>query len=75
MLKAAAPPPRKLAKMLLADKELAALPNVHIFTRKQSPFDHDKEIGRLKLIKEELAKRNLPLIGPREPPRRPVQRR
>jgi hypothetical protein len=72
MLKAANPPHRKLANRLLADKELAALPNVMILTKKPSSFAHDKEIGRLKLIKEELGKRGLSLHEPRG---RPVQRR
>lgn len=54
--------PPKLAAVLKekADDGLSALPNVHLHDRRWRPMDREKEIGREKLIREELTRRNLP---------------
>ena len=57
------PKPKKLAEILLMKPELATLPNVQIFDRRHTPIDKEKEVGRWKLIEEELEKRNLPVTG------------
>ena len=57
------PKPKKLAQNLLASKSITGLPNVHIMDRRYTPIDREKEIGRWKVIEEELIKRNLPVTG------------
>ncbi|EFW16951.1 hypothetical protein D8B26_003757 [Coccidioides posadasii str. Silveira] len=60
---ASKPKPAKLADILIAEGKFAALPNVKIFDRRQTPIDHEKEVGRWKIIEEELTKRGLPVTG------------
>ncbi|WEW59061.1 hypothetical protein PRK78_004529 [Emydomyces testavorans] len=60
---ASKPKPAKLAEILISEGKFAALPNVKIFDRRQTPIDHEKEIGRWKVIEEELVKRGLPVTG------------
>lgn len=57
------PKPAKLADILIAEGKFAALPNVKIFDRRQTPIDQEKEVGRWKVIEEELTKRGLPVTG------------
>ncbi|OJD12766.1 hypothetical protein AJ78_06683 [Emergomyces pasteurianus Ep9510] len=57
------PKPKKLAEQLLQDKRLISLPNVKIMDRRYTPIDKEKEIGRWKIIEEELTKRGLPVTG------------
>ncbi|KAI1951932.1 hypothetical protein LOZ57_001345 [Ophidiomyces ophidiicola] len=57
------PEPEKLADILIAEGKYASLPNVKIFDRRQTPIDHEKEIGRWKIITQELTKRQLPVTG------------
>ncbi|KAF1814727.1 hypothetical protein P152DRAFT_411479 [Eremomyces bilateralis CBS 781.70] len=56
-------PPKqpKLAQGLLASELLAALPNVKISGKKISEIQRETEVGRWKVIKEELRSRDLPL--------------
>lgn len=51
----------KLAEGLLANEELASLPNVRISGKRIGEITRETEIGRWKVIKEELLRRNLPL--------------
>ncbi len=57
------PKPKKLAEILLARSDLMALPNVEIYDRRYTPIDKEKELGRWKIIEEELQKRGLPVTG------------
>ena len=54
------PKPKKVADILAADTELTSLPNVKIYNKKQTSIHHEIEIGRLKVIEEELLARGLP---------------
>lgn len=57
------PKPKKLAEHLVS-KELAELPNVQISRRRYGLIDKEKEVGRWKVIKQELEKFGLqPLKG------------
>lgn len=53
---------------------LAHLPNVTIHARRQTSIDRHKEVGRWKVIEEELRKRGLPVTGRREDGRPDVLR-
>jgi hypothetical protein len=55
--------PKKLAELMEQDPKLAPLPNVKIHTRRISPIDKEKEVGRWKVIKQELMERGLPVTG------------
>ncbi|VUC28579.1 unnamed protein product [Clonostachys rosea] len=55
--------PSNLAEELLAKPEVTELPNVRVHSRKVGPIDKEIEIGRWKVIEEELKKRGLPVTG------------
>ncbi|CAH0014721.1 unnamed protein product [Clonostachys rhizophaga] len=55
--------PSSLADELLAKPEVTKLPNVRVHSRKVGPIDKEIEIGRWKIIEEELKKRDLPVTG------------
>ena len=57
------PTPKKLAEALLLKSELNALPNVEIFERRHTPIDKEKEVGRWKVIEQELTRKGLPVTG------------
>ena len=59
------PKPKKLAEMLLQNPTIAALPNVEVFDRRQTPIDKEKEVGRWKIIEQELREKGLPVTGNR----------
>ncbi|KAK2741593.1 hypothetical protein FQN57_005576 [Myotisia sp. PD_48] len=59
----AKPKPKKLADQLIAEGLFDGLANVKIFDRRQTPIDKEKEVGRWKVIEEELTKRGLPVTG------------
>ena len=59
------PEPKKLAEALLARPDLLALPNVEIFSKRHTPIDKEMEVGRWKVIEQELKKRDLPVTGHR----------
>jgi len=55
--------PKKLAERMEQDPKLTPLPNVKIHTRRISPIDKEKEVGRWKVIERELMERGLPVTG------------
>ena len=57
------PKAKKLAEEIQDQGELAELSNVKIYDRRVTPIDKDKEIGRWKIISQELEKRGLPVTG------------
>ena len=57
------PKPKKIAEALLNSNPVADLPNVQILERRYGPIDREIEVGRWKVIKEELEKRGLPVTG------------
>jgi hypothetical protein len=63
LLTASKPKPQKLAQSLAANEQLMSLPNVKIMGRRMTPIDKEKEIGRWKIIEEELTRRGLPVTG------------
>ena len=65
------PKPKKLADNLIS-KELAELPNVQISKRRYGLIDKEKEVGRWKVIKQELERLNLQPIKGRGIGRKPV---
>ncbi|KAI5309248.1 hypothetical protein KEM55_003683 [Ascosphaera atra] len=61
--RASKPKPKKTADVLLADEELVSLPNVKILPKRYTPIDKEVEVGRWKIIEEELIARDLPVTG------------
>jgi len=57
------PKPKTLAETLMQKQELAGISNVKIMTRRETPVDKEKEVGRWKLIEAELKNRGLPVLG------------
>lgn len=57
------PKPGKLAEKLAVADTLASLPNVKLVSRRVGYIDKEKEIGRWKVIEQELLDRGLPLRG------------
>ena len=63
LLQESKPKPKKLADHLLTKPDLAGLSNVHIMTRRQTPVDRDKQVGRWKIIEAELQSKGLPVLS------------
>ncbi|KAJ2898938.1 hypothetical protein MKZ38_003571 [Zalerion maritima] len=58
------PKPTKLFEFIEERKpELTNLPNVKVYSRRVTPIDKEKEVGRWKVIERELEKRGLPATG------------
>lgn len=57
------PKPKKLADHLLVKQDLVNLPNVHIMSRRETPVDKDKGVGRWKIIESELKSKGLPVLS------------
>ena len=57
------PEPKKLADALRLNPELVTLPNVEIMDRRHTPIDKEKEVGRWKIIEQELKRKGLPVTG------------
>lgn len=57
------PPAKKLAEVIEQKGELVRLPNVNVYTRRVTPIDKEKMVGRWKVIVNELDKRELPIVG------------
>jgi hypothetical protein len=62
-LEAIKPRPKNLAETLATKTELASLPNVKIMSRRETPVDKEKAVGRWKIIEAELRSRGLPVFG------------
>lgn len=57
------PKPRKLAQVLEQQSSLKVLRNVNIAAKRVTPIDKEKQVGRWKLIEQELTERGLPITG------------
>jgi len=57
--------PKKLAQTPQLQKLKVNVPNVSVHSRRQTPIDKERQIGRWKVIEEELIKRDLPVTGSR----------
>ena len=57
------PKPKKLAEALMGRPDVVTIPNIQFFDRRHTPIDKEKEVGRWKLIEEELQKKGLPVTG------------
>ena len=57
------PKPRKLVDTLKQRADLLALPNVSVYSKRVTPIDKEKSVGRWKIIKQELEARGLPVTG------------
>jgi hypothetical protein len=62
-LEAIKPRPKNLAETLATKTELTSLPNVKIISRRETPVDKEKAVGRWKIIEAELRSRGLPVLG------------
>ncbi|KAK0744268.1 hypothetical protein B0T21DRAFT_447536 [Apiosordaria backusii] len=58
-----APKAKKLAEEIENKQIFQSLPNVRVFPRRVTPIDKEKMVGRWKVIREELERRGLPVIG------------
>lgn len=61
------PKPKKLAQALTVNEKLKNLPNVQLFGRRYTPIDREQELGRWKVIVDQLKERDLPIRGQRPP--------
>ena len=57
------PKPKRIADALLNSNLVTHLPNVQILNKRYTMIDREIEIGRWKVIKEELEKKHLPVPG------------
>lgn len=57
------PKPKKLAEILQEETSFSELSNVKLHSKKIGAIDREVEIGRWKVIEEELKKRDLPVTG------------
>lgn len=55
--------PTKLAEAIEQQGELAKLPNVQVHATRRTPVHKHQEVGRWKVIVEELEKRKIPATG------------
>ena len=60
------PKPSKVIDALTQRGELAELPNVSVYGRRQTPVDRERSVGRWKVIEKELKERGLPVFGKQE---------
>lgn len=59
------PEPKRLAEARQMKEVNLDLPNVKVHQYRQTPIDKEKQVGRWKVIEEELLARNLPVTGSR----------
>jgi len=57
------PKPARVAEALEQNAKLAKLRSVKVFDRRITPIDKEREVGRWKVIEQELAERGLPATG------------
>lgn len=62
ILRATKPNPVKVAERLRATEELASLRNVKVSSKRQTIVQKERQVGRLKVIDEELRRRGLPTL-------------
>jgi hypothetical protein len=60
------PKPNKVIDALKQRADLVELPNVSIYSRRQTPVDKERKVGRWKVIEKELRDRGLPVFGKQE---------
>ncbi|KAJ4417146.1 hypothetical protein N0V82_006346 [Gnomoniopsis sp. IMI 355080] len=56
-------PPRKVYEAVQQRGELNKLPNVAVYSKRRTPVDVARAVGRWKIVKQELQKRGLPVLG------------
>ncbi|KAK6418592.1 hypothetical protein LTR95_017177 [Oleoguttula sp. CCFEE 5521] len=59
------PAPKKLAQTKELSKVKVSVPNVTVYSKRRTPIDKEKDVGRWKVIEAELLRRNLPVTGSR----------
>ncbi|KAK3683128.1 hypothetical protein LTR37_020542 [Vermiconidia calcicola] len=59
--------PKKLSQTEQLRGLAARVPNVKVSSKRHTPIDKEKQVGRWKLIEQELMARNLPVTGSRLP--------
>ena len=57
--------PKKVAETPQLQRLKIDAPNVNVFPTRRSSIDKERDIGRWKVIEEELVRRNLPVTGAR----------
>ena len=57
------PKAKRIADALLDSNTVTRLPNVQLLNKRYTMIDREIEIGRWKVIEEELKKKNLPIPG------------
>jgi len=55
--------PKKTTQQLRVAESIQGLGNVQVYSRRRTPIHKQKEIGRWKLIEQELQERGLPVTG------------
>ena len=63
IIQASKPQLPKLASVLDGNPEFERLPNVKIASRRITPIDKERAVGRWKVIEKELMDRGLPVTG------------
>jgi len=63
LTKALQPKPKNVAESLMQEPALTRQSNVTILSRRETPVDKEKEVGRWKVIEKELRSRGLPVLG------------
>ncbi|KAJ4393539.1 hypothetical protein N0V93_002751 [Gnomoniopsis smithogilvyi] len=56
-------PARKVYEAVQQRGELTKLPNVSMYPKRRTPVDVAKDLGRWKIVEQELQKRGLPVLG------------
>lgn len=64
-------PPKKLADTPELQRLNRKAPNVAVYDRRRTMIDKEKEVGRWKIIEDELIARDLPVTGRRWPMAKP----
>lgn len=57
-------PARRVYEAVQQRGELNKLPNVSVYSKRRTPVDVAKDLGRWKIVEQELQKRGLPVLGP-----------
>lgn len=57
------PEAKKLAEALKEEEDIKELSNIKVHSRRVTPIDKEKAVGRWKIIEQELIDRGLPVTG------------